>query len=91
VRGDAYQAQTVTAVTENIVAGVDLLDHHTNGNGPGVPPMGAGPSLHDLTYRPLWLRYGRFDQDALTVEEINAADGSAIVRVALIDLPENVP
>lgn len=90
VRGDQHQAHTATAVTESVSPGIDLVDVANNGDGPAVTPMGAGPSRHDDTYRPLWLRYGRFDQDELIVEEANG-DGAAIIRVALVDLPDEVP
>lgn len=87
VRGDLHQCHTVTAVTENVATGVDLLDLANNGNGPAAGQMGAGPNVRDDTFRPLWLSYCRF-ADVLVDEDVNG-DG-AIVRATLIECPDEV-
>jgi hypothetical protein len=90
-KGSGYKVHTVTSVTPNVATGVDLLGLNNNGTGLSVPAMGAGPNQHDDTLRPLWLRYGRFDQDVFDEEPINEDDGSCIVHLALIECPDEVP
>jgi hypothetical protein len=91
--GDRWGLFTVDAATANSPsAGFDLL--HMTGDSHStldVPLYGTALSARrNDAYRPLWLRYGRFDQDELVVELVNG-DGAARIALAMVELPREVP
>lgn len=63
---------------------IDQSDFH------GGPAWNAGaPYTLDRGFRPLWLRYGRFDTDTLALE-VHSSD-EAIAQLPIVDLPLETP
>lgn len=88
---DQYKVHTVASVTASDSPGVDVLHIENNGTGLAIAEMGDGPNQHNERWRPLWLRWGRFDQDELDEEALNLADGICRIRLAMLELPDEVP
>lgn len=91
LRGGTYRVHTITGVTASVAPGIDLLAMGVGGDNstPDVPLVTGPFARRDDSYRPLWLRYVRFDQDALVAETIGT--GSARVALAVDDIPSEVP
>jgi hypothetical protein len=92
-RGDTWSLFTIDAATPHSPsAGFDLL-HMTNDNhsGPDVPGYAVSVNVpRNDSYRTLWLRYVRFDQDELVAEVMNG-EGACRIQLAMVELPREVP
>jgi hypothetical protein len=70
---------------------LDLIDRSVL-PAPQIPiadPTSDPPYTLDRGYRPLWLRYGRFDTDTLSME-FHSSD-EAIAELTILDLPVETP
>lgn len=91
--GDRWHVHTFDAVTPEVAPGVDEL-HMTGplgGNStPDITGVTGPLAQRDDRYRPLWLRYGRFDQDELVAELLNG-EGACRIALAMVELPGEAP
>jgi hypothetical protein len=96
-RGLAWAIWNVGAVEQDNPVGsglerlrLDLIDQSSFHGGPTLP-LASSDAPYTLArgYRPLWLRYGRFDADTLPME-FHASD-EAIAELTILDLPLETP
>ncbi len=92
LRGTTYRIFTVTSCVAAVTPTVDRLNcTSTLASAPDLPQVNGPLASRDDTYRMLWLRWARFDQDERTAESINANDGTADLALAVAELPAEVP
>jgi hypothetical protein len=94
LHGDAWHVHTIDAAVANVSPGIDSL-HLTGPLGanstPDVPLLTYDATRQHDAYRPLWLKWGRFDQDALRVVTKNSALGYFSIAIAFAECPAEVP
>lgn len=92
LRGERYILFNVEACQAAVTSTIDRLRCTKHGGSSPAPAQVPGPiAKKDDSYRPLWLRWGRIDQDDLEVQTLNAAEGTALVSLAFVELPIEAP
>lgn len=89
--GDRYKNFTIDAAVANDSPGIDRV--HLSGNGDAsvatIPTDFFHVQPRNDAYRPLWLRWGRFDQDELVTEELG--EGAGRIALSFVELPAEAP
>lgn len=93
LRGDRYILFNVESCTPAVTPTIDKLRCTAHGGSSPAPPQVPGSPIArtDDSYRMLWLRWGRLDQDELEAVTLNAAEGTATVKLAVVELPDEAP